>query len=319
MLRTDLALESKEMYDENNDIEIKGVEVDKAQKGSVDITRIKITNENGSRSLSKPIGNYITLEVPGLRNADAELKDEVSMALSRELSNLIAFKDDLKVLVVGLGNEKITPDALGPLAASKIKVTRHYFLAYRKDRDKTMACVSALVPGVMGTTGIETLEVIKGAVEKVKPDLVIAIDALAARRVERINTTIQITDTGINPGAGVGNRRLELNSHSLGARVIAIGVPTVIDSFTVVFDTIEDLGNCEQDKTIGGYFGKLTHVFQNNGDTVDQMLQSCSRNMIVTANDIDSLVQDYSQIISNALNISLHPGLTLGDVNRYMN
>lgn len=319
MYRTDLALESKEMYDEKNDIEIKGVEVVKDQKGSVDITRIKITNDNGSQTLGKPIGNYITLEVPGLRNADSELKDEVSLALSKELSNLIEFRNDLKVLVVGLGNEKITPDALGPLTASKVKVTRHYFLAYKKEDDETMACVSALIPGVMGTTGIETVEIIKGAAEKVKPDLIIAIDALAARRVERINTTIQITDTGIHPGAGVGNRRLELNSNSLNTRVVAIGVPTVIDSFTVVFDTIEELGQCEGDRSIGGYFGKLSEVLEKNVETVDGMLESCSRNMIVTSNDIDGLVQDFSQIISNSINIALHPGLQLDDVNRYLN
>ncbi len=319
MFRTDLALESKEMYDENNNVEISGVVVDKANKGSVDITRIEITDEHGSQALGKPKGNYITLEVPGLRNADSELKDEVSMALSEELQSIIRFKDDLKVLVVGLGNQRVTPDALGPLTVSKIKVTRQFFLAYKKEKDESMSCVSALIPGVMGTTGIETVEIIKGAVDKVKPDLIIAIDALAARRVERINTTIQITDSGINPGAGVGNRRLQLNSDSMGIRVVAIGVPTVIDSFTVVFDTIEELGQCGKDQKIGNYFGQLSQVLKNNGNIVNEMLNSCSRKMIVTANDIDTLVQDFSQIIANSLNISLHPGLKLEDVNKYLN
>ncbi len=319
LFRTDLALESKEMYDENKNVEISGVVVDKARKGSVDITRIEITDEHGSQALGKPKGNYVTLEVPGLRNADSELKDEVSLALAEELRKMVGFKDDLKVLVVGLGNQQITPDALGPMTVSKVKVTRQFFLAYKKERDDSMACVSALIPGVMGTTGIETVEIIRGTVEKVKPDLIIAIDALAARRIERINTTIQITDSGINPGAGVGNRRLQLNSESLGTRVVAIGVPTVIDSYTVVFDTIEELGQCNGDEKIGGYFNQLTQVLQNNGNTVDQMLNDCSRQMIVTANDIDSLVQDFSQIISNSLNMSLHPGLKLEDVNRYMN
>ncbi|NLK72639.1 MAG: GPR endopeptidase [Clostridiales bacterium] len=318
MFRTDLAIESKEMYDEQNNIEIKGVEVEKDRKGSIDITNIKITDDNGSESMGKPKGNYITLEVPGLRNADAQLKDEASLVLAHELSKIIQFKNNLKVLVVGLGNDKVTPDALGPLTVKKIKVTRHYFITYKKDKDESMACVSALIPGVMGTTGIETVEIIKGAVEKVKPDLIIAVDALAARRIERINTTIQITDTGISPGAGVGNNRTELNGNSLGVRVIAIGVPTVIDSFTVVFDTIEELGRCGGDKEIGGYFSNLSNIFQTHGETVDKMLQSCSRNMIVTANDIDSLVQDFSQIISNSINMALHPGLKLEDVNRYM-
>ncbi len=319
LFRTDLALESKEMYDEENNVEISGVVVDKANKGSVDITRIEITDENGSQALGKPKGNYITLEVPGLRNADSDLKDEVSLALSNELRNIIQFKDDLKVLVVGLGNQRVTPDALGPLTVSKIKVTRQFFLTYKKDKDESMSCVSALIPGVMGTTGIETVEIIKGAAEKVNPDLIIAVDALAARRVERINTTIQITDSGINPGAGVGNRRLQLNSDSLGIRVVAIGVPTVIDSFTVVFDSIEELGQCDNDQKIGNYFGQLSQVLKNNGNIVNEMLNTCSRKMIVTANDIDALVQDFSQIIANALNISLHPGLKLEDVNKYIN
>lgn len=319
MFRTDLALESKEMYDEKNDVEIKGVEVDQETKGSVDITRIKITNENGSQALGKPLGNYITLEIEGIRSADSELKDEVSLVLSEELSKIIDFKDNLKVLVVGLGNERITPDALGPLTVSKVKVTRHFFIAYKKDKDETMACVSAMIPGVMGTTGIETVEIIKGAVDKVKPDIIIAVDALAARRMERVNTTIQITDTGINPGAGVGNNRLQLNGDSLGVRVIAIGVPTVIDSFTVVFDTLEELGHCDGGQEVGKAFNQLSETLNKEMNAVEGMLETCSKKLIVTANDIDKIVQDFSQIISNSINIALHPGLQLEDVNRYMN
>lgn len=319
MFRTDLAIESKEMYDEKNDIEISGVEVDQERVGGVGITRIKITDENGSQALGKPKGNYITLEVKGIRSADSELKDEVSVALSKELSRIIEFKDDLKVLVVGLGNEKVTPDALGPLVVSKVKVTRHFFITYKKDKDETMACVSALIPGVMGTTGIETVEILKGAVEKVKPDIIIAVDALAARRMERINTTIQITDTGVSPGAGVGNNRLQLNGESLGTRVIAIGVPTVIDSFTMVFDTIEELGECEKENDLGRFFKKLSDVIDENTDAMQGMLASCMNQSIVTANDIDKLVLDFSQIISNSINMTLHPGLELDDVNRYLN
>lgn len=319
MFRTDLAIENKEMYDEKNDIEIRGVEVDQEQVGSVGVTRIKITNENGSQALGKPLGNYITLEIKGIRSADPELKDEASVALSKELSRIIDFKDDLKVLVVGIGNEKVTPDALGPLVVSKVKVTRHFFVTYKKEKDETMACVSALIPGVMGTTGIETVEILKGAVEKVKPDIIIAVDALAARRMERINTTIQITDTGVSPGAGVGNSRMQLNGDSLGVRVIAIGVPTVIDSFTMVFDTIEELGESEKENDLGRFFKKLSDVISENTETMQDMLASCTTKSIVTANDIDQIVQDFSQIISNSINMTLHPGLDLEDVNRYMN
>lgn len=317
--RTDLAIENKQMYDENNNVEISGVEVEREEKDNIVVTRIKVTDEHGSQIMGKPMGNYITIEMPGIRNADAEIKDKGSLTLANELKRLIGFKEDLKVMIVGLGNEKVTPDSLGPVTVSKIKVTRHYFLAFKKETDETMSSVSALIPGVMGTTGIESVDLIKGAVSVVEPDVIIAVDALAARDVERINTTIQICDTGINPGAGVGNNRAEINEKTIGAKVIAIGVPTVIDSSAMIFDTLMNMDSNNGKSKISKQINKLIDLMESNPKEADEIIREFSGRMIVTSSDVDKIINDFSQIISNSINITLHPGLKLEDVNKYLN
>ena len=291
--RTDLAIETKEMYDseqKGEGIEISGVEVETDKyENAVDITRIKITDENGSKALAKPVGNYITLEVDGVVDGPDELKEKAAEALSSELKRLVKFHNKLKVLLIGLGNDKVTPDALGPYTISKTKVTRHYFLLYDAEKDDDMSCVSGFIPGVMGSTGIETAELIESAVKIAKPEVVIAVDALAARNIKRISTTIQMSDTGISPGAGMGNMRKELNEKTIGVKVIAIGVPTVIDSRTLILDSL---------------FGFLKDV---NG--AEQYLMQSGQEMIVTSTDIDQVIKDFSEIIANGINITLHPGI----------
>lgn len=293
MYRTDLAIESKEMLDQDQKgkkVEIPGVEVDEDHYGeAVKVTRIKVADEYGSRAMGKPIGTYITIEIKDLVDGEDERKTEASKALSEELKKLIQFHSKLKVLVIGLGNDKVTPDALGPTTVSKVKVTRHIFLLYGAEEDDQVGCVSALIPGVMATTGMETAELIKGAVAIARPEVVIAVDALAARNIDRISTTIQITDTGISPGAGTGNMRKDLTEQSLGTKVIAIGVPTVIDSRTLILDSL------------AGYIKKPKEVeehLQKNGDP-----------MIVTTTDIDQVIEDYSLVISNGINTTLLPGI----------
>lgn len=294
--RTDLAIENREMYHEGNDedIEISGVEVKTSEiDEDISVTKIKITDENGSKALLKPIGNYITLEVRGiLHGQDAqreELKQKTARALAAELKELIEFHYKLKVLVIGLGNDKVTPDSLGPYTVSKVKVTRHFFLIYEADGDEEMSCVSGFIPGVMGSTGMETAELIKNAAEVVKPEIIIAVDALAARNLERISTTIQISDTGISPGAGIGNMRKELNEKTLGVKVVAIGVPTVIDSKTLIMDTLSG--------------------FLTDHKGAEQYMEDKGQDMIVTSTDIDQVIKDFSDIIANAINITLHPGI----------
>lgn len=291
--RTDLAIESKEMLDEDNKgkkIEIPEVEVkeDNYDQG-IKVTRIKITGETGSNIMGKPIGNYITIETSSLSEGEEEVKEAVTKILTGELSKLVKFHNKLKVLVVGLGNSMVTPDSLGPVAVAKVKATRHMFVITGAEDDEDVSCVSAIIPGVMYNTGMESSELIKGAVDIAKPELVIAVDALAARNVDRISSTIQITDTGISPGAGTGNMRKDLTEKSLNTRVIAIGVPTVIDSKTLIMDNL------------AGYLKKPKEVeahIEKNGQT-----------MIVTTTDIDQIIDDFSDIIANGINNTLLPGI----------
>lgn len=291
--RTDLAIENKEMYDSENqgkNIEISGVEVEtEIFEDIVGITRIKITDENGSRVLSKPMGNYITLEVDGIIDSTKETKSKIAKALSQELKRLIPFHNKLKVLVIGLGNDKVTPDSLGPYTVSKVQVTRHYFLMLETDSDDSLSCVSGFIPGVMGSTGIETADLIASAVKIAKPEIIIAVDSLAARNVNRISTTLQISDTGISPGAGAGNIRKELSEKTLGAKVIAIGVPTVIDSKTLVLDSLAE--------------------FLDDPEGAENYINENGMEMIVTTTDIDQIIKDFSDVIADGINITLHPGI----------
>ncbi|MDD2190533.1 MAG: GPR endopeptidase [Eubacteriales bacterium] len=291
--RTDLAIENKEMYDSENKgkkIEISGVEVETENfEDLIGITRIKITDEHGSKALSKPLGNYITLEIEGIVDASQEIKDKAARALSGELKRLIKFHNKLKVLIIGLGNDKVTPDSLGPYTVSKVRVTRHYFLMYDADSADDMSCVSGFIPGVMGSTGMETADLIMSAVKIAKPEVIIAIDALAARNLNRISTTLQISDTGISPGSGTGNMRKELTEKTLGTKVVAIGVPTVIDSKTLILDSLAG--------------------FLKDSDGAENYMDENGMEMIVTSTDIDQVIKDFSDVIADGINITLHPGI----------
>lgn len=321
-VRTDLAVESRELYQENKSQEIPGVEVEQPEMSNdIEITRVKIIDDEGSRLMGRPKGSYITVEARGLKSADADLKDNVSKALAKELVNVIPQKQNVSTLVVGLGNWDVTPDALGPEVISKILVTRHLFKMYNKTEDPSMAAVSAVTPGVMGTTGIETSDIIQGIVEKSKPDLVIAIDALASRKMERVSTTIQISTTGISPGSGVGNLRKQLNEETLGVPVIAIGVPTVVDAATMTNDTISMVVKAlKSHSQQGSEFFKLLDDMKEDEKyaLIKEVLEPYGANVIVTTKEIDKIITDISQIIANGINIALHPGIDLKDVNRYL-
>jgi spore protease len=291
-LRTDLAIETREMYHESHDdkTEIPGVKADVINHDSgISVTRIEILDEEGACIMGKPVGNYITIEAKDAVGCEADYRKKVAHVAAGELRRLVPFDYYLKVLVAGLGNEKITPDSLGPVTLDKVRITRHYFIMFEEEGDDEMSCVSGFNPGVMGTTGIESAELIRNAAEISKPDVIIAIDSLAARNIERINSTIQISDTGISPGAGTGNLRKALNKETTGVKVIAIGIPTVIDAKSIIMDTMEKLGI---DMT------KLEESIDN-----EQL------NMIVTSSEIDQVIKDFSDIISDAINITVHPGV----------
>ncbi|MTI70492.1 MAG: GPR endopeptidase [Firmicutes bacterium] len=320
-VRTDLAIEARELYKEENNQEIPGVEVTKDEQNDYSVTRVKILNELGQSTMGKKIGSYITIESPGLKKADQELKDEISQALAKELKMLINSDKNTKTLIVGLGNWNVTPDALGPKVVGKVFVTRHLFKAYKKTEDESMAEVSAISPGVMGITGIETGEIIKGIVEKTKPDLVIAVDALASRKMERVSSTIQISDTGINPGAGVGNKRLGLNKEYLGVPVVAIGIPTVVDAATMVNDTIDLITDemKKKAKSSSEFYSLLEGMkSEDKYQLIKEVLMPYTGNVMVTPKEVDDVINDISIVIANALNISLHPGIDLKDVNKYI-
>lgn len=233
--RTDLALERNEVYKKQNNLQqIEGVDIENDVKDEVEISRIKITNEEGEKALNKPIGNYITLDVKQIKLADEERLEVIAEIVADELRNTISkhVKNTDDIMVVGLGNLYVTPDALGPKVVPEIEVTRHILEYMPKVMPEDTRPVSAISPGVLGITGIETMEILKGVVDNVKPKLLIVIDALASRSIDRISSSIQIADTGIVPGAGVENKRKEISQNTLGIPVIAIGIPTVVDIFS---------------------------------------------------------------------------------------
>lgn len=320
-IRTDLAVENRELYKQEDKSQSEGIDIEKEENNSYTVTRIKVLNKEGSLNIKKPIGTYITIDVPKLNKTDEDLKDEISQALAKEIKRIAKTKEDTKILIVGLGNWNITPDALGPKVVERVLVTRQFFVNYNKEIDETVANVAALSPGVMGITGIETGEIIKGVVEKVKPDVIVAIDALASRKMDRVSTTIQISDTGINPGAGVGNNRMELNEKTLGVPVIAIGIPTVVDAATIVNDTLDlIIESLKKEAQVGSEFYDLLSQISSDEkySLIQEVLNPYMKNVIVTPTDIDSVIDDLSIIVANGLNMALHPGIDLKDVNRYI-
>ena len=322
-IRTDLAIEAREFYNkQENKADIPGVEVDVIKKDNITVTRVKVIEEVGARIIGKPKGNYITIEVPKLKENDKDLHDEVGKILAEEVVHIVNLNDQSVILVVGLGNWNVTPDALGPRVVEHLLVTRHIKEYVPDQIDEGVRSVCAVAPGVLGITGIETSEIIKGIVDRVKPDLVIAIDALASRKMERISTTIQLADTGINPGSGVGNNRKELSQESMGVPVIAIGVPTVVDAATMASDTIDmvvDSLISESPKN-GEFYNMLKDMDRTEKyKLINEVIYPYIGNLMVTPKEIDRLIDDVAIVIANGLNIALHPSIDQEDIDRYVN
>ncbi|MCX7715501.1 MAG: GPR endopeptidase [Clostridia bacterium] len=317
-IRTDLALEAHEMYREQAKKEEKldGVHVKTTQKDNITVTEVKISDEEGEKALGKPIGTYITIEAPQIMHS-IEDYENTCIQLSDKIRSMAQINDDTVVLVVGLGNENITPDALGPKVVSRLMVTRHLKQYIPEHISSDIRSVCAVAPGVLGTTGIETAEIIKGVAEKVKPDLVIAVDALASRRLDRISTTIQIADTGISPGAGIGNFRMGLNQESLGVKVIAIGVPTVVDAATVASDSIDMMINrLNKDDSLCNV---LEEIDSEERHTL--IAKSISENigeLVVTPKDVDLIIDKVSKTVANGINLALHQNLTFEEIEGYV-
>ena len=299
-IRTDLALESRELYLKAKKIDetVPGVEIEKDDStNNLIITKVKITSDEGAKALNKPIGTYITIESENMNDEvesiDNTIIDKTSEMI-KEISRLV--KNDT-VLVVGLGNGDVTPDALGPKTIEKLQITRHlieYAPEYVKEGTRA---VSAIIPGVLGTTGIETSEIVKGIVDKIHPNLVIVIDALASKNLDRISKTIQISDTGIIPGSGVGNSRFAITSEVLKVPVIVIGIPTVVGIPTIVDDAINYAISQSADET-----QKET---LKNANYMKDILENKKFDFMVTPKEIDDMVNNLSSIISESINKAL--------------
>ena len=292
-IHTDLALEDKERF-ESDHVEISGVEVEELYREDkeIQITTVKILTENGAKAMRKPVGTYITMEAPNMTAPDEAYQMEIASELALQLKEMLQMEEkEYSILVVGLGNREVTPDALGPLVVEELFVTRHLVKEFGKFilRNPRLNMISAIAPGVMAQTGMETVEIIKGIVKEINPDFVVVIDALAARNTKRLNRTIQIADTGIHPGSGVGNHRNAITKETLGVPVIAIGVPTVVDAATIVRDTMEHV---------------VKELDMKTDDLkLEQKIAPHLYGMFVTPKDIDETIARIGITISEALNI----------------
>lgn len=288
--RTDLAIENQELLEEVRERATGYIKKQQQKDEDICVTEIIITDETGEKAFGKSRGTYITVEIEGITEQKDGIKERAARALAGELKKLIHFDYYLKVLVVGLGNEKVTPDSLGPHTVDKVKITSHLFQIFGADGDWEMANVSGFNPVGYRSNRDGDCRPHRESYFDGKPDVAVIIDSLAARSIERLSTTIQICDTGIEPGAGMGNRRKAITQETLGCRVVSIGVPTVIDSRTLIIEASEAIGWNQDEKT-------------------EKYFREKDLDMIVTSTDIDQIIKDFSDIISNAINITLHPGI----------
>lgn len=338
-IRTDLAVEAKEMITKKQDTT--GVEVKHEQIKGIKVDYVTVDNR-GSETIGKKQGTYITIYADGVKKQDTKMQKAASEVLAEQLARLLkengVKKKDVG-LIVGLGNWQVTPDALGPMTIEKVMVTKHLFDLSYETIAEGYRPVAAISPGVMGTTGMETSDIIFGVVEKLQPQFVIAIDALASRSIERINETIQLTDTGIHPGSGVGNKRKEISRETLDVPVFAIGVPTVVDAVTITSDTIdfllkhfgrewrekdrpakslapgglsfgakqytkEDLPDEQQRETFLGMVGTLDE--NEKRSLIQEVLTPVGHNLIVTPKEVDSFMEDMAHLLAHGINSALH-------------
>lgn len=284
-IRTDLAMEAREALTHIPQKD-SGVEVTESilSPGAIKSTIVKITTENAATNIGKPKGTYITLESSEMDSDDAAHHKEIAQALSDTLLSFIKCDNSpISILIVGLGNRNVTPDALGPNVIDQLQISRHLYKEFGNAAFYTPCkyLISSIVPGVMAQTGMETLEIIKGITHETKPDYVIVIDALASRSTKRLNRTIQISDTGIHPGSGVGNHRNALTKETLGIPVISIGIPTVVDAATIVSDSL---------------------LLDQNDELLEEVLLPGLRTMFVTPKDIDASLKQLSLTLSEGLN-----------------
>ena len=296
--RTDLALEAKELWTESAEKETKleGVRARDSLREGYQVTTVDILDEQGASSLGKPVGSYVTVQLDALARREEDAFGRAARAIAAELNGLLKLPEEATCLVVGLGNRAITPDAIGPGVADHTMVTRH-LVEQAPEHFGSFRPVAALAAGVLGTTGVESGELVKAVAEKIRPGCIIAVDALASRSMDRVCTTVQLANTGIVPGSGVGNHRAALNRETLGVPVIAVGVPTVVDAGTLAADILAEAGQEGLDP---------------------EALAGAGEGLMVTPRDIDQRVADLVKVIGYGINLALQPGLTFEDVDLFL-
>lgn len=295
-IRTDLAMESFGHGGEG----MPGVHVNHWEEMGVSLTEVVVETEEASRALGKAAGVYMTLECPAIRQRDLDARLAMANLLGEEMARMLPGEGEAPVLVIGLGNRRITPDSLGPQTIDRTLVTRHMFEQLPGFADERMRSVCALAPGVLGVTGIETMEMVEALVAKVRPRAILCVDSLAARAAGRIGTAIQLTDTGIQPGSGVGNHRRSLTRETLGVPVIAVGMPTVIYAATLTRDAMETLS---------------PDTAEDDLDRVEQeLLAGAQGEMVVTPREIDEIISDTAGVIATAVNRALQPDLSQEEI-----
>ena len=296
--RTDLALEAKELWTESAEKETKleGVRARDSLGEGYQVTTVDILDEQGASSLGKPVGSYVTVQLDALARREEDAFGRAARAIAAELNGLLKLPEEATCLVVGLGNRAITPDAIGPGVADHTMVTRH-LVEQAPEHFGSFRPVAALAAGVLGTTGVESGELVKAVAEKIRPGCIIAVDALASRSMDRVCTTVQLANTGIVPGSGVGNHRAALNRETLDVPVIAVGVPTVVDAGTLAADILAEAGQEGLDP---------------------EALAGAGEGLMVTPRDIDQRVADLVKVIGYGINLALQPGLTIEDVDLFL-
>ncbi|HHV62364.1 MAG TPA: GPR endopeptidase [Firmicutes bacterium] len=326
-VRTDLAVEARDIARQYSGREIPGVESETDRTEHATVTRVKIMTEEAERLMGKVRGNYVTIESPELRSKNRDIQEELAQLFARELNGMLRLGKDATIMCCGLGNWHATPDALGPRVLEYLMVTRHLYGLTPPELRGGMRSVCAIAPGVLGITGMETGEIIQGIVEKVKPDLVIVVDALAARSTQRVGTTIQMGDTGIHPGSGVGNRRFGITPDTLGVPVIAIGIPTVVDAITIASDAMDLMAS---QLAVGGGAARgvargaaqppadFTLTPDQKRNLIRQVLSPYMGKLIVTPKEIDDMIDDIAKIVAGGLNAALHPNIDFDEILEYL-
>ncbi|HHY17511.1 MAG TPA: GPR endopeptidase [Firmicutes bacterium] len=303
--RTDLALERAAMVQDRVG-QVPGIQSTEEQINGISLTRVQVMTPQAASQVGKPPGRYFTLECPELKYRNRTLLKNVAGIIAEELAELSGLPRQGDVLVVGLGNWQATPDALGPRVVSQLMVTRHIREYISRDLGDRLYPVAAVSPGVLGITGMETVDIVRGIVNQIKPELIITIDALAARSPYRLLSTIQIADTGIQPGSGVGNKRPGLNRESLGVPVVAIGVPTVVSGAAIAMDALSD------------YFSKYNPHARSTVGSVQEFLSQDLFDLLVTHKDIDLQILEMSKLLASAVNRATQPAISEDEMLDYL-